>query len=343
LLQEETRIHLAYLDGWRGLAVTLVLIGHFWLDRHIPGISVLGVDLFFVLSGRLMAEILYIQKAELSTFFVRRFSRIYPGLLCFVLVSTLAFWPTELGHGLMAVAAALTFTINYAMVYAHPVALMDHLWSLCVEEHGYMLLALVALLARRGWCTPFRVMLVIGGAALANGIIQRDVFDRDFFSVFWRTDVSVAAIFLSGGIHLLVQRHGLGRISPWIAPLALGAGVLAKLWGPNAVVSFGLGTVLLALSVTTVGATFSALRHLLETRLLGWLGLLSYSLYLWQQPFYKLSESYAPMTPFLLLGAMLAGIASFYLVERPSRSFLNRLWASAKPRFVSPPSPSRAA
>ena len=341
--KEETRIHLAYLDGWRGLAVALVLIGHFWLDKFVPGVSVLGVDLFFVLSGRLMAEILFVQKAELRTFFVRRFSRIYPGLLCFVLISTLVFWPTELGHGPMAVVTALTFTINYAMIYAHPVALLDHLWSLCVEEHGYMLLALVALFARRGWCTPSRVMLVIGGAALANGIIQRDVFDRDFFSVFWRTDVSVAAIFLSGGIHLLVQRYGIGRISPWVAPLALAAGILAKLWGPSAVVSFGLGTVLLALSVTTVGATFSAMRRVLEARLLCWLGLLSYSLYLWQQPFYKLSESYAAMTWLLLFAALLAGMASFYLVERPSRSFLNRFWETAKPRFVSRPSPSRAA
>jgi peptidoglycan/LPS O-acetylase OafA/YrhL len=55
-----SRTRLAYLDGWRGLSIALVLIGHF---VPVPGINlgVLGVEFFFVLSGRLMAEILFIE------------------------------------------------------------------------------------------------------------------------------------------------------------------------------------------------------------------------------------------------------------------------------------------
>ncbi|MER8439084.1 hypothetical protein NKH36_02770 [Mesorhizobium sp. M1312] len=54
-----SRTRLAHLDGWRGLSIVLVLIGHFF---PVPGINlgVMGVEFFFVLSGRLMAEILFV-------------------------------------------------------------------------------------------------------------------------------------------------------------------------------------------------------------------------------------------------------------------------------------------
>jgi peptidoglycan/LPS O-acetylase OafA/YrhL len=169
---DETRRHLAFLDGWRGLAILLVLVGHFWLDAIVPGVSVLGVTLFFVLSGRLMAEILFEQNVPLPSFFARRLSRVYPGLLFFVLAVTLIFAGTGYRHGIVAVVSALTFTLNYAMIYGHPAALIDHLWSLCVEEHGYVLLALLALLMRaRKWDASSSI-LALGLLALANGLVE---------------------------------------------------------------------------------------------------------------------------------------------------------------------------
>jgi len=325
-LQEETRRHLDYLDGWRGLAIATVLLGHFWLDALRPGVSVLGVDLFFVLSGRLMAEILFVRRAELPTFFARRFSRVYPGILCFVAVTTLAFAATPYAHGPVAAASALTFTLNYAMVYSHPVALLDHLWSLCVEEHGYVILAVVALLARRrGWNAPL-VMLALGAAALANGILRRDLLDQGYFDVFWRSDVQVAPIFLSAGFFLLLRER---RLAAWIAPAALALGVMLKLSGGPAVVTFGLGTLLLALAVTSLDTSPAALRGLFQAVPLRFLGLWSYSLYLWQQPFYKMSHDGMLSVPLALLAAGAAGLASFYLVERPARRWLNERWPPA--------------
>ncbi len=53
--------HVLALDGWRGLAVIVVLMGHFGADRYVPNVSSFGVDLFFVLSGRLMADILFVE------------------------------------------------------------------------------------------------------------------------------------------------------------------------------------------------------------------------------------------------------------------------------------------
>jgi len=71
------------LDGWRGLAILGVLFDHFVTKSGI-NLGRFGVELFFVLSGRLMAEILFVQKMPLD-FFLRRFSRVYPALFVFVL------------------------------------------------------------------------------------------------------------------------------------------------------------------------------------------------------------------------------------------------------------------
>ena len=78
---------------------------------------------------------------------------------------------------------ALTFTLNYAMLYSQSVTLLDHIWSLCVEEHGYAVLAVFALLARRQLPNPPLVLLVLGAAALANGILRADLLGHDVRAV----------------------------------------------------------------------------------------------------------------------------------------------------------------
>jgi len=77
----QRQFHIPALDGWRGLAILIVLTGHFGGYRVLPDLAPTGVNLFFVLSGRLMAEILFVRKTPLGPFFFHRFSRVYPGLL----------------------------------------------------------------------------------------------------------------------------------------------------------------------------------------------------------------------------------------------------------------------
>jgi peptidoglycan/LPS O-acetylase OafA/YrhL len=71
-----------YLDGWRGLAILLVLVAHFlqlkWMD-----LGTMGVDVFFVLSGMLMANILFVKKVSLTIFYKRRISRVFPVFIIF--------------------------------------------------------------------------------------------------------------------------------------------------------------------------------------------------------------------------------------------------------------------
>ncbi|MCJ9753296.1 acyltransferase [Neorhizobium sp. BETTINA12A] len=320
---------MAYLDGWRGIAVIFVIAGHFWIDDFKPGVSTFGVDLFFVLSGRLMSEILFVKRTELPTFFFRRFSRIYPALFAFVVVTTLAFQGTDISHGPVAALLALTFTINYAMVYTHPVALLDHLWSLCVEEHAYILLAGIAFLSRRRLFPVAALVIALGIAAMLNGIIRTELGASVLYT-HWRSDVSVAGIFMAGGLWLFLRN----RQAPWwVSPLALLLAVVAK-GMPFQVVSFGLSTAMLALSITTIDSAAPVFRKMLSAKVFTYAGLWSFSLYLWQQPFYKLYREGAAPTPLLLLAAVLVALVSFYLVEKPARTALNRFFQNRMEKVV---------
>jgi peptidoglycan/LPS O-acetylase OafA/YrhL len=76
-------VRVDYLDGWRGLAIALVLQSHFFA---IAGLNSgdLGVDIFLVLSGFLMSRILFVKRVPLATFYKRRISRIFPVFILFV-------------------------------------------------------------------------------------------------------------------------------------------------------------------------------------------------------------------------------------------------------------------
>lgn len=218
VVDRSARTRLAYLDGWRGLSIALVLIGHFF---PVPGINlgVLGVEFFFVLSGRLMGEILFIERYPLKKFFKRRFSRIYPALLVFVVIAMVALSGTFIAYKWKAALTALTFTYNYAGILVTRAGALDHIWSLCVEEHAYIILALIsALVSSRNRVIP--LLLALALLAMANGAVSYWVFKLDYEATYWRTDVHIASILLSASICLLKAEGRLpavlkGPMSPW--------------------------------------------------------------------------------------------------------------------------------
>lgn len=321
---EETR-RIAYLDGWRGCAILCVLVGHF-----VPGafpMGAFGVELFFVLSGRLMAEILFVKQVPLPTFFVRRFSRIYPALLALVLALTAATVAGRLsgliegGVDLRSVMTALTFTINYAAAL-HWVdnELLLHVWSLSIEEHCYVLLALIALIFTRSERTAMLICLTLAGLAMANGVRLFAEGVGGVHEIYWRSDVRLAPVFLSAGLFLLMRR--MDRVPSWLAPACAVASLSLYLLAEPLPLKYILPTLLLALSVNSLQSSADWLKRGLASRWLVATGMISYSLYLWQQPLYiESGGAWWALPPAFVLAAL-----SYRLIETPARLAINRRW-----------------
>ncbi|UCI05074.1 acyltransferase family protein [Mesorhizobium sp. B1-1-8] len=320
------RERLAYLDGWRGLSIALVLIGHFF---PVPGINlgVLGVEFFFVLSGRLMGEILFIERFPLKKFFKRRFSRIYPALLLFVIAAMIGLAGTYIAFKWKAALAALTFTYNYAGILITRAGALDHIWSLCVEEHAYITLALISV-AVSGRANVVRLLVILSLLAMANGAVSYWVLGMHYETSYWRTDVHIASILLSASICLLKAGGRLPAFlqSPHVALVAGAGSVLLFLNPVPTPVHYLLGVPLLALAVNALDFAGNYLTGLLSSRPMVMLGLWSYSLYLWQQPFYKFVDERGSAAIPMLAAVFACALCSYYIVEKPARGWLNRNW-----------------
>lgn len=310
--------HLAELDAWRGGAILLLLCGHFGV--FFP-MGRLGVEFFFVLSGRLMAEILFVRKTSLPIFYLRRASRILPALWMFVFAIWLATaaYPS-FGIQWIDVVKALTFTMNY---FPGPPA-MDQIWSLCIEEHAYILLSLIALASQR-W--PFSVSTVLAAIAvvcIVNGVI-RTYGGGTYYEVFWRTDTRGASIFMAAALYLWLRNRE--QLS-WLPIVAVVIGVLLHLAArvPDPV-KYSVGTLLLAYGVVAVRDLPQWLLRVITNPILIQFGLWSFSLYLWQQPFTRFGT-------IGLLFVVPISLFSYYFAERPARTFLNGLASQAPKRAV---------
>src|SRR5438128_1856391 len=146
------------LDSWRGIAVTLLLLGHFCPLRYVECGS-LGVEFFFVLSGFLMGRILFVRQTPLTRFYSARIARIFPAAYLYLSCVVGYIWYSTSGTepGLAALASTSLFYMNY-LAGSGPTEelqrLAGHFWSLCVEEHTYIVLSAFALLHRRRGVSP---------------------------------------------------------------------------------------------------------------------------------------------------------------------------------------------
>ena len=173
-----------------------------------------------------------------------------------------------------------------------------------------------------------RLLVLSALLAMANGAISYGVLGMGYETTYWRTDVHIASILLSAAICLLKAdgRVPVSLWSPHVALVAAIGGVLLFLDPVPTPLHYLVGVPLLALAVNTLDFAGSYLTDLLSSRPMVMLGLWSYSLYLWQQPFYKFVDERGS-APLPMLAAVFAcAFASYHVVERPARSWLNRNW-----------------
>lgn len=316
---------IAALDGLRGAAIAYVIMGHFGPHWLRPAGS-FGVAVFFALSGRLMADVLFINNMGWQEFAIRRVARLYPALLFFV-ACVLAFSCAP-GRKEFFVDwwCYPLFAVNLVVVFAGRFPPFDHLWSVSVEVQAYVMLVIIATcLSGR-----MRLTVLLAGAlfGLASGLLRTYVGHQNPFQVYWRPDVQMAVIFGAAFLRLQLQDVCLPT---WLTPLAFAMSNALMLTTTEPWVSASVNGVLLAFVGATAERASLPFVQLLESRPLIFLGTISYSLYIWQQLFKYSHDAGFPVLGALSLSLIIATI-SHYRIERPGKTAILSLWRGLRTR-----------
>ncbi|RRB18436.1 acyltransferase [Larkinella knui] len=163
--------YLTQLDGVRFIAVALVLYDHWMAERNSLPLGPLGVTIFFVLSGFLITRILLSSKEKLAgrpdglsfylkTFYIRRTIRIFPLYYFSLLILFIANVPLVREKIVWCVLYATNIYIAY---YQQWMGVIDHFWSLAVEEQVYLIFPLLLFFVPRRQ-VPLTMWLLIAGS-----------------------------------------------------------------------------------------------------------------------------------------------------------------------------------
>jgi peptidoglycan/LPS O-acetylase OafA/YrhL len=337
----------ADIDGLRALAVVPVVFYHVGIPGFAGGF--VGVDIFFVISGYLICGMidadLRAGTFSLSNFYKRRVLRILPALFVMMLAAGVLayvyFLPVELTDFSKSLAAAagsisnvyFAKTTGYFEAPAVTKPLL-HTWSLGVEEQFYLVVPIVMLIAYR--LVPRYARLLFAIAALFSLVAAIAVSYRNEDFVFYLTpfrawELALGALLAIGFIP--APQSLLWRTICGVAGLALLLGTI--------LVGSSSAPLLLMTSLASIGATLviassergtSLAGRLLSLKPFVFIGLISYSLYLWHWPLIVFQHT----DGLLALGSQLAikltlivlsvGIAylSWKLIELPFRGLAHR-------------------
>ena len=334
--------HRKDIDGLRAIAVLAVVLFHLGVSDRIGG-GFVGVDVFFVISGYLITGLLQaeVESGHLSIaeFYNRRVRRIFPALfvvyLFCLIASVILLFPDQAKGVGWDVLWSLGFLSNVAFAKAggyfnqsSQVAPLLHTWSLSVEEQFYIVLPflLFSLARLQRWLrlAILAVLAVLSFAAAewALGVDARHAF----YLVQYRAWELLVGSLLALGLMPRVT-------SRWLAEALglLGLGLI--FW---AIFKIDVNTpfpgfwalppCLGAVAILHSGADVETLTaRLLSLPPLRWIGLVSYSLYLWHWPLIALYNArHVELTSgariIISLVALLASVVSYRFVERPFRA-----------------------
>lgn len=346
------------LDGIRGIAVLLVVLSH----AGVPGLrgGASGVTMFFVLSGFLITTLL-LEEAEATghivrrAFYMRRALRLLPALVAVVFVACTFETARYLagdssGAALLprAVVGALFFVANWFHVAGKPLGILDHTWSLAVEEQFYLVWPTAILLLGPLWRRRPRVLVALLLAAAAASAAERFLLWDGLPSanrIYFATDARADALLIGCALAVVLTRIREVRVPGWLlVPAALAIAVASGasgqrfnlLWNPVLAATGGL--ILVAYVATRRRAGVLEWRPLVVT------GRISYGLYLWHFPLIGMIDAtfgpqeHGPGIIFLLVVPWLVAYASYRVLERPFLARKGR-WTPGRGDAGSEPAP----
>jgi peptidoglycan/LPS O-acetylase OafA/YrhL len=342
------RSYVAGLDGLRAIAVSTVFLGHAFSNFVANSV---GVDMFFALSGFLITRGLAAQlessgRIDLRQFYIRRALRLMPALVLVVgSLLVVAALGDHFRQHMIASLTALTYLMNWSRAFhIGPTDLLEHTWSLSIEEQFYLLwpLTLIAIYRWFGlkgatWCTGLLALLsvLLRVYLLHSGATE----DRIYHGFDTRADG-----LLIGCVLALARPFNLsawaGRL--WLVP------VLSVSW-----VFFFIPWLTLQTLASTIIAlacawlilplwsgTSPRLAMALEYSPVRYIGRISYGLYLWHWPIlwilWELHFASNGLGTAALAGAITlsAAATSFHFVELPILRLKDRLGHRKETSYV---------
>lgn len=342
--------HVPALDAIRGIAILLVLAVH--SGRVLPGGlvpgGVLGVDLFFVLSGFLITSLLLNEwdrdgRISFGGFYRRRALRLLPALVVMLGVVTVvaAFTVDDFRGEFVWVLSSLAYVTNLASLQERGIGAenLQHMWSLSQEEQFYLVWPLLLVLVLRARVRPRTLAVALGGLTVTV-IAYRALLETAGASLgyLWYAPDTRSDGLILGCLAGVLFSYGLVRQIPlWLPSVLLVPACIA-------VVALSLESrwhAVLLLPAFCISATVVLLASVLHprwwfTRLIdrAWLrglGKISYGLYLWHWPIF-FAFGWKLGLPLALLVALL----SYRFVEQP---FLHRRHAHQTRHSVIPRTP----
>jgi peptidoglycan/LPS O-acetylase OafA/YrhL len=333
------------LDGLRALSILSVVLSHSnWYLPSILASSILfhetiansrnGVTVFFIISGYLITNLLLREFDKtggiaLGRFYFRRSMRIFPAFYLLLLVIGVLTWRRVLPPlDLKSFLASATYTWCY-----YPQAagyFVQHSWSLSIEEQFYLFwpALLVLLQGRRLVIRASGVIIVLmPPVRVLSYFLFPSLRGLEYYLIYGWLDTMMVGCLLA----LLNRQEPFRRLKArflnW--QTALGMAVVAFYLNPALVAALPkpwTGLYALALypfvaAVCIAGVLLFVVEHphslggrFLNLTWLRWIGVMSYSLYLWQQLF--LSE-HLHLLPYGYVFLLLASLSSYWLVEQP--------------------------
>ncbi len=305
------------------------------MDLGIGDYAHLGVLIFFVISGFLITTLLKEEFAlqgsiSLTGFYARRSLRIFPAAFVYLAVVFTLGRVGVVDVSLRDLVHAVSYSVNFQPSPSHVVV---HLWSLSVEEQFYLLwpFAFAVLNPRRAGWVAVAVILIAPLARIADRLFLLDTPFHNLPMFPMVADSLAVGCVLAEWNGRLALRNWYRMIFKPLPSFAMVVGALLIHRYMNRTVGLVLGTsainVLLAILIhrcllVQQGVVF----RVLNWEPIAWIGGLSYSLYLWQQLFIdRGGVLWMNSFPQNVVLALVAALASLYLVERPLQGLRRRL------------------
>lgn len=332
----------ADIDGLRAVAVLSVVIFHAFPARLSGGY--IGVDIFFVISGFLISSIIYgnLHKGTFRffDFYGRRIRRIFPALILVLMASLVVGWLVllsdeykELGK---EAAGGAAFIANFVLWASSGYFDADadlkpllHLWSLGIEEQFYMLWPLLLWFAWRTGINLLFAAIVLAVISFVAGVV---LIEKDSVATFYSPltrfwELLAGSILAYFNMKKAVSPSAvlLGHVKATLGVVLLLTGML--LLNNNSAFPgyWALFPVVGAALLISAGEKAWFNRYVLSNRLMVWIGLISYPLYLWHWPllvFPRIIQGESPGWSVRLIAIALSIVLAwltYKLLETPIR------------------------